>query len=96
MKDASGNAYKASVFFAQAQAAYAKSIIFAAEARCAIKKDQYLWAAVSAYYSLFHFTISLMYILPIYVRQDLLNKLLAFHLRGAADPTREIKHNDLQ
>ena len=95
MKDASGKTYKTSLFWPQAQASYAKSVIFAAEAKIAIKAGQYIWASISSYYSLFHLTIALMFMVPMLVEQEKLTKMITARKQGASDPTYLIKHSEL-
>lgn len=93
--DSSGKEYKASIFWPQAQAAYAKAIIFIAEARIAIKSYEYIWAAIALYYSLFHLTISLMFMVPKLIKQEKLSRLLTSRHEGTSDPTYLITHSEL-
>jgi hypothetical protein len=95
MTDASGNIYKASLFWPQAQVSFAKAIIFAAEARISLKAGQYIWASISSYYSLFHLTISIMFMVPTLIKQDDLTRLITTLRQGASDPTYLIKHSDV-
>lgn len=87
-----GQEYKESIFLIQAQAAYAKAVAFRAEATVAIATRTEIWAAVAGYYSLFHLSIALMFILPEFVDPPLLRKLVEGRGRGARDPTDRIKH----
>ena len=95
MTDATGNTYKASIFWPQAQVSFAKAIIFAAEARISVKASQYIWASISSYYSLFHLTISMMFMVPTLIKQDKLTTLITTLQQGASDPTYLIHHREL-
>jgi hypothetical protein len=95
MKDAEGKIHKESIFWPQADAEYAKAIIFTAEAQVAAQCGQYMWGAIAGYYSLFHLTIALMYILPKFIKQDKLTELITDRKDGTTDPTTCIKHRDL-
>ena len=93
--EVNGKSYQVTIFAIQAQAAYAKSLIFAAEALVAIKSSQYIWAAIASYYSLFHLSISLMYVLPRLIEPKLLASLVTGRAEGTEDPTRLIPHKYL-
>jgi hypothetical protein len=95
LRDAGGKEYKASIFGAQAQAALAKAIIFAAEASVANKSGQLIWASIASYYALFHLTISLMFMVPKLIEQQELVKLVNARQQGASDPTYLVKYRDL-
>lgn len=90
-----GKSYRVTVFAIQAQAAYAKSLVFAAEASVAVRGSQYIWAAVASYYSFFHLSIFLMFTLPKLIKPNLLARLVTGRARGAEDPTRLISHEYL-
>lgn len=95
MKDRSGNLYKETIFWINVESEFAKWIIFAAEARIALRSKQLVWAAISGYYSLFHFSIMLMFMLPTYLEQRKLTDLIEASQGGAADPMWLIKHKEI-
>lgn len=90
-----GKTYKTSIFWIQAQASYAKALVFLAEATVAQQNKNYIWASVSLYYSLFHLSLALVFICPHRVKPSLFEKLLERRRGGAADPTRVIRHGDI-
>jgi hypothetical protein len=95
LKDATGKEYRGTIFTPQAQAAFAKAIIFAAEAKVANKSRHFIWAAIACYYSLFHLTISLMFMVPRLIDQKKLLKLINDRQEGASDPTVLIQYWEL-
>jgi len=90
-----GKTYKPTIFAIQAQASYAKSIIFLAEARVAIRANNYIWAAIASYYSLFHLANSLMFMSPQLIEPRLLARLVKKRADGTDDPTSLIPHSYL-
>lgn len=90
-----GTMYRPTIFAIQAQAAYAKSLIFLAEARVAVRSHQYIWAAIASYYSLFHLSVSLMFMVPQLIEPKLLARLVKERAQGAHDPTSSIAHRYL-
>jgi hypothetical protein len=70
-----GKTYKPTIFAIQAQASFAKSLIFVAEARVAVRADNYIWATIASYYSLFHLAISLMFMCPQLIEPTVLTRL---------------------
>jgi hypothetical protein len=87
-----GETYKPTIFAIQAQASCAKSLIFVAEARVAVRANNYIWASIASYYSLFHLAISLMFMLPQLIEPRLLTQLVKKRADGADDPTELISH----
>jgi hypothetical protein len=91
-----GKLYKPTIFYIQAQAAYAKSLIFIAEARVAVRAHNFIWAAIASYYSLFHLTNFLMFACPQLVDLKLMRTFLkTLGSSGAEDPTNQIQHRVL-
>ncbi len=90
-----GKTNKPTIFAVQAQASYAKSLIFVAEARVAVRTNNYIWAAIASYYSLFHLAISLMFMSPQLIEPTLLTRLVKKRAGGTDDPTDLISHRYL-
>lgn len=90
-----GYFYEERLFLPQAQASYAKSLIFSAEAQVACETTELIWASIASYYALFHLGLSLMLLLPGQLGCPLLRKLLKSWQGGSSDPTPVIRHGDI-
>ena len=90
-----GKTYKPTIFTIQAEASFAKSLIFVSEARIAIRTENFIWAAIASYYSLFHLAIFLMFACPQLIEPKLLTRLVQRRAGGTDDPTNLITHRYL-
>jgi hypothetical protein len=64
--------------------------VFAAEARIAFRQHELIWAAIAAYYSLFHFSLVLVFILPEEIEPKTFLRLVDKRKGGMSDPTEVI------
>jgi len=84
--------YNAGVFVLQARAAFAKALIFASQARIAVRRRELIWAAIADYYALFHFSLVLIFILPEEIDPETFQKLMDKRQGGKGDPTGVVPH----
>jgi hypothetical protein len=84
--------YNAGLFFLQAQAAFAKALVFAAQARVAVLRRELIGAAIANYYALFHFSLALIFVLPEEIDPKIFQKLMDKRQGGKGDPTGVIAH----
>ncbi|HEX7318565.1 MAG TPA: hypothetical protein VF297_31950 [Pyrinomonadaceae bacterium] len=87
-------AYKHTIFWVNATGALAKSVAFRSMALQSLKGNDRVGATISAYYSLLHLAIALMYLRPDKVEDKLREMLLRAHNGGAEDPSKLIQHRD--
>jgi hypothetical protein len=66
--------------------------VFAAEARIAFRQHELIWAAIAAYYSLFHFSLVLVFVLPEEIEPKTFLRLVDKRKGGMSDPTQVIAH----
>ncbi|MBI4573462.1 MAG: hypothetical protein HY713_09300 [candidate division NC10 bacterium] len=85
-----GQYYNAGLFCLQARAAYAKSIVYSAEAVVALRAQEYIWTAIAAYYALFHLSIALMFLLPQELEKNRRGRLAQAWSGGSEDPTEKL------
>ncbi len=90
-----GQHYNESLFLLNAQIAYCKSVIYSAEASVAVGSRELIWAAIAAYYALFHLSVVLIYLLPSKIGEDWRRRLVLEWAEGSNDPTRLIQHKDV-
>ncbi len=92
MLEIEGQYYNEGLFLLQAQAAYAKSIVYSAEAVVGLRAQEYIWTTIAAYYALFHVSIALMFLLPRELKGGLRDRLTKAWSGGLDDPTSLIPH----
>lgn len=81
-------------FYYNGLASFAKSVAFRSMAIHALSGNERISATVSAYYSLLHLAIMLMYFFPDKIETSLFNDLKARRGSGETDPSNIIKHTD--
>ncbi|HEC64200.1 MAG TPA: hypothetical protein ENI23_02775 [bacterium] len=89
----SKNGRLASIFYYNGLASLAKSLAFRSMAIYGRKKNERISATVSAYYSLLHLAIALMYFDPNEIEEPLRSSLLNKRKDGKTDPSKIIKHD---
>ena len=72
----------------------AKAVAFRSLAIQALKEDERISATISAYYSLFHLAITLVYLCPDKLKPSLLIYLRDKRGEGKLDPSKDISHAD--
>lgn len=81
------------VFAYNSLASLAKAVAFRSLAIQSLKANERVSATVSAYYSLLHLAITLIYLCPDKIGDTLLDKLRAGRGQGEIDPSNLISHN---
>ena len=83
-------------FFVETPVSLAKSAVFFASAEIEMQYNNFTMAIISAYYSLFHLGLTLMWMLPQYMPEDLHRNLIEIRDRGEELPDKSIKHKDIK
>jgi hypothetical protein len=79
------------MFFHHGSASLAKSIVYYGLAKTSQSQQEYIPAVITAYYSLFHLTIALMYFCPHYLKSETRTDFETA-IRKGDDPTNKISH----
>jgi hypothetical protein len=83
-------------FWVEAEVAIAKSAVFLATAEKEVEQGDFIPASVSAYYSLFHLTQALMWLLPESIPCPLQSRLIGIRDQGSELPDPNTRHEDLK
>lgn len=83
-------------FWLEAQVALAKSAIFLVTSEDELKHNNFISASISVYYSLFHFSLCLMWLLPERLPDSLRKALIEIRDSGCELPDKIISHQKVE
>jgi hypothetical protein len=85
-----------SLFWVEAQISLSKSVVFLASSEDSDSQKNYILASISAYYSLFHFSLAIMWLLPSSLKKSLKEKLILVRKEGNELPDKNISHQEVK